>query len=801
MDILKYFSNNTQPVDAKEAESKIRNEFSSLLGANEHIELAFKCRGDGRYKNFFTSHRILMKVGKGIGQKRKHFLSIPYKSIKAFSVQTAGGSFLDKDTEVKVWYDGGSGYSPFTIDFVKDAVNLFEVQQYLNNKVFSPTQTTASSPPLSTTNPITQAATIGNVLNWIGSNAIQIDPKSIQGRFGFGGESPILMTGEEVEIAYQTWRDLIILTPTRFLLVDVKGFSGKKIEFFSLHWKCVKAFSVETAGRFDWDGTFFLHTNIPELRHIRQDLRDGKADMFQIQMSFANKLFGGKSTNARIKDVDQKKGHVDPGAPFFGGSNNRPLDAAEVERVYRSNPSLLQNDEYVEMAFRGRRDLVIFTTKRIIDIDIKGLSGKKVKYTSIPYSSVLAFAVRTAGKHDRDSEVIIYTEIRYEVGQGEDQDPGMARLEWDFNKNVVDVLALKRYLNARLLATERGIKVPTGLLAAAPKEHGMGKIMSTFGDDQRTIDAQELETHLRTTIDVLLDDENVVMAFKAGRDITCFTNKRIFIVDKQGWSGKKIEFSSVPYSSIRAFSAESAGSWDRDSTVKIYTKNTWNMANLYLDFRKGKADIIAIQKFLSAIVIGSEHDAANYLKSANFNTVKINHSQVMNGFTDYLIDFSVEEDPQVADAQFHSNPPILLDDERVEKVYREGRDLWVYTTLRILRVDVKGLTGQKVNYISIPFGTGNSVTAFGVETAGHLDFDAECFMFTNIPSIGPLMQKLLVKRGNVYDMHEYLGNRLLFDEKLHQQPSAPTAANKDAYASTSDAYVSAGDYDPYAKYG
>jgi len=801
MDILKYFSNNTQPVDAKEAESKIRNEFSSLLGANEHIELAFKCRGDGRYKNFFTSHRILMKVGKGIGQKRKHFLTIPYKSIKAFSVQTAGGSFLDKDTELKVWYDGGSGYSPFTIDFVKDAVNLFEVQQYLNNKVFSPTQTTTSSPPLITTNPITQAATIGNVLNWIGSNAIQIDPKSIQGRFGFGGESPILMSGEEVEIAYQTWRDLIILTPTRFLLVDVKGFSGKKIEFFSLHWKCVMAFSVETAGRFDWDGTFFLHTNIPELRHIRQDLREGKADMFQIQMSFANKLFGGKSTNARIKDVDQKKGHVDPGAAFFGGSNNRPLDAAEVERVYRSNPSLLQNDEYVEMAFRGRRDLVIFTTKRIIDIDIKGLSGKKVKYTSIPYSSVLAFAVRTAGKHDRDSEVIIYTEIRYEVGQGEDQDPGMARLEWDFNKNVVDVLALKRYLNARLLATERGFKVPTGLLAAAPKEHGMGKIMSTFGDDQRTIDAQELETHLRTTIDVLLDDENVVMAFKAGRDITCFTNKRIFIVDKQGWSGKKIEFSSVPYSSIRAFSAESAGSWDRDSTVKIYTKNTWNMANLYLDFRKGKADIIAIQKFLSAIVIGSEHDAANYLKSANFNTVKINHSQVMNGFTDYLIDFSVEEDPQVADAQFHSNPPILLDDERVEKVYREGRDLWVYTTLRILRVDVKGLTGQKVNYISIPFGTGNSVTAFGVETAGHLDFDAECFMFTNIPSIGPMMQKLLVKRGNVYDMHEYLGNRLLFDEKLHQQPSAPTAANKDAYASTSDAYVSAGDYDPYAKYG
>jgi hypothetical protein len=379
MGIFKYLSNNTQPVDAKEAESKIRNEFSSLLGANEHIELAFKCRGDGRYKNFFTSHRILIKVGKGIGQKRKQFVSIPYKSIKAFSIQTAGGSILDKDTELKVWYDGGGGYSPFTIDFVKDAVNLFEVQQFFNDKVFSQTQT-ATSPPLTTTNPITQAANIGNVLDWIGSNAVQIDQHSIQDRFGFGAESPILMPGEEVEIAYQTWRDLIVLTSTRFLLIDVKGFSGKKIEFFSMRWKCVKAFSVETAGRLDWDGTFIVHTNIPELRHIRQDLREGKSDMFQIQMAFANKLLGG-NTNDRIQGVDQRKGHVDPGAAFFGGSDNRPLDAAEVERVYRSNPCLLQNDEYVEMAFRGRRDLVIFTTKRIIDVDVKGLSGKKVNNT------------------------------------------------------------------------------------------------------------------------------------------------------------------------------------------------------------------------------------------------------------------------------------------------------------------------------------------------------------------------------------------------------------------------------------
>ena len=388
----------------------------------------------------------------------------------------------------------------------------------------------------------------------------------------------------------------------------------------------------------------------------------------------------------------------------------------------------------------------------------------------------MAFEVKTAGKHDRDSEVVVYTEIQYnQPPEAEEPDPGMSYLEWDFNKNVVDVLNLKRYLNVRLLSTEKGMRVPTGLLAAAPKEHGMSKILSTLGDDQRVIDANELDTYLRTSLDLLLDDENVVMAFKAGRDISCFTNKRIFIIDKKGWSGKKIAYISVPYSSVKSFSAESAGSWDRDSTVRIHTKNYWNLSTLYLDFRKGKADVIAIQKFLSAIVLGSEHDAANYLKSVDSGTVKVSHPKGMNGFTDFLIDFSVEIDPKVTDSQLHSDPPILLDEERVEKVYREGRDLWVYTNLRILIADVKGISGSKVKYVSIPFNQ-NSVTAFAVETAGTIDFDAECYMYTGIPAKRMLMQKILIKKGNIFDMHEYLSNRMLFDNNQSIGKTAPDYA-------------------------
>ena len=415
---------------------------------------------------------------------------------------------------------------------------------------------------------------------------------------------------------------------------------------------------------------------------------------------------------------------------------------------------------------------------------------------------MLAFEVQTAGKNDWDAEVIVYTEIKYNAPSGsDDADPGMSRLEWDFNSNLVDVLNLKRYLNTRFLGAEKGVRVPTGLLTAAPKEHGMSKIWSTLGEDQRQIDANELDTYLRTSMDLLLDDENVVMAFKAGRDISCFTNKRIFIIDKKGWSGKKIAYQSIPYRSVKAFSAESAGGWDRDSTVRIYTKNYWNLSTVHLDFRKGKADIVAIQNFLSAIILGSEHNAANYLKTVNSGTVKQDHPNGMNAFVDFLVDFSVEIDPKVTDAQLHSDPPILLDNEHVEKVYREGRDLWVYTNLRILLADVKGMSGSRVKYLTIPFNK-NSLSGFAVQTAGTIDIDAECFMYTSIPDKRELMQRILVKKGSVFDMHEYLSNRMLFDKTgpaehagvQISKPSAPSATATTATATTISApsYVSSG---------
>ena len=415
MGILSLFSSNTKHIDdVEQAEAKIREESPYLLEDNERIELAFKSNGElGRDKTYLTSHRVLILDGKGLGSKRVNYLTIPYGSIKAFSVQTAGhAATLDRNTELNIWYDG-SQYGPKTIKFSKARVDLFVVKQFFNDKVFGATLTegyTATRTPhtctstATATNVTTSIAdlvattSVDSVIDWIGNDAIQLDPKSVQDRFGpTSSTSPVLMVGEIVEVAYQARRDVIVITPTRLFVIDVKGLTGKKIEFFSMKWKCIQAFSVETAGRhWDRDCDFLLHTNIPCKRLIRQDLRTSKVDIFELQMAFSNKLLCDGNSNGSatpVPGLDLKKGHVDEGAALFGGGNNRPLDATEVERMYRSSPRILQDDEFVEMAFRGWRDLAIFTTKRIIDVNVKGLSGEKVRNGCIVYMYIYILCV------------------------------------------------------------------------------------------------------------------------------------------------------------------------------------------------------------------------------------------------------------------------------------------------------------------------------------------------------------------------------------------------------------------------
>ncbi|AQL55839.1 PH domain-containing protein [Abyssicoccus albus] len=94
----------------------------------------------------------------------------------------------------------------------------------------------------------------------------------------------------------------------------------------------------------------------------------------------------------------------------------------------------------------------------------------------------------------------------------------------------------------------------------------------------------------------LLDDEIVEKSYILLRDLFVFTNKRILVIDKQGFSGKKIEFITIPYKNIRAFSVENAGTFDVEAELKLYVAGM--PAPLLKTFDKN-TDIKGLQQTIS----------------------------------------------------------------------------------------------------------------------------------------------------------------------------------------------------------
>ncbi len=70
-------------------------------------------------------------------------------------------------------------------------------------------------------------------------------------------------------------------------------------------------------------------------------------------------------------------------------------------------PMFVEGEQVVGM-YQGIRDGLVFTDKRIIAINVQGMSGKKKEFTSLPYSKIQAYSVETAGVLDIDSELELW---------------------------------------------------------------------------------------------------------------------------------------------------------------------------------------------------------------------------------------------------------------------------------------------------------------------------------------------------------------------------------------------------------
>ncbi len=111
-----------------------------------------------------------------------------------------------------------------------------------------------------------------------------------------------------------------------------------------------------------------------------------------------------------------------------------------------------------------------------------------------------------------------------------------------------------------------------------------------------TISKEEATEELKQ---LLVNGEEIDVAFKLVRDLIVFTDKRLILVDKQGITGKKVEYHSIPFKSISHFSIETAGHFDLDAELKIWISGAKEPA-ISKQFKKDN-NIYDVQKVLAAV--------------------------------------------------------------------------------------------------------------------------------------------------------------------------------------------------------
>ena len=99
---------------------------------------------------------------------------------------------------------------------------------------------------------------------------------------------------------------------------------------------------------------------------------------------------------------------------------------------------------------------------------------------------------------------------------------------------------------------------------------------------------------------MLIEGESIQHAYRSIRDFFVFTNKRLILVDQQGFTGRKAEYLCIPYKSISIYSIETAGTFEVDSELKIWIRGMDQP--LVKEFRKDN-DLQEVYQVLSRHVL------------------------------------------------------------------------------------------------------------------------------------------------------------------------------------------------------
>lgn len=125
----------------------------------------------------------------------------------------------------------------------------------------------------------------------------------------------------------------------------------------------------------------------------------------------------------------------------------------------------------------------------------------------------------------------------------------------------------------------------------------MGFLNALMGNASE-VDLAELTAELSP---ILGDNEELQLAYKIVRDMFVFTNKRLILIDKQGVTGKKVSYHSIPYKAIVHFEVETAGTFDMDAELKLWISGQHDP--LVKELKRG-TDVVGIQKTIARYILG-----------------------------------------------------------------------------------------------------------------------------------------------------------------------------------------------------
>ena len=256
----------------------------------------------------------------------------------------------------------------------------------------------------------------------------------------------------------------------------------------------------------------------------------------------------------------------------------------------------------------------------------------------------------------------------------------------DFVAKQVDIFKLYRFLNEMVLVGNRsGKHAPGGAIATYPTSANTSSGKTSFhdliGDNASQMDAKSMEAVLKSNPMVLLPDESVELAFQCGRDSFLLTSKRLLKIDTQGILGKSVEYLTILWTTIKAFAIETAGTFfDRDSELTLFTNLPdticctpgWpqrGLTRIKIDFRKGQADMFAIQRFFADKILGVDTVDPS-IHAISMENVKDDGS---GSFFSWLGDDSRMIDAKAMSSKFRADPPILQHCEEVEMAFKGRR--------------------------------------------------------------------------------------------------------------------------------